>query len=267
MRTTTPTSFTGTTDRGEDAAPVADLHVEVWGEGAPVVLVHGSLATGADEWSAQRPLADRGVRLIVPDRRGYGRSPVADGEDYLADADDLLVLIGAGAHVVGHSYGGLSAMIAAARRPHAVLSLTLLEPPAAQLAGHDPAWQALVKEVRELWASDVPDDEWVVRFLTAVGSEPDELPPDLLTAAVELVPLFRRGRPFSGADLPLDELAAARFPKLVVSGGHHEGFEAMSDELATRIGARRAVVAGAGHEIQFAAPAINDELTALWFDV
>src|SRR5262245_38742448 len=28
------------------------------GTGTPVVLVHGSLATGAEEWQAQRPLAD-----------------------------------------------------------------------------------------------------------------------------------------------------------------------------------------------------------------
>ena len=51
------------------------------GSGTPVVLVHGSLATGADEWQAQRPLAEEGFRLIVADRRGYGRSPAAAGED------------------------------------------------------------------------------------------------------------------------------------------------------------------------------------------
>ena len=33
------------------------LFVEAWGDGTPVVLVHGSLATGSDEWQAQRPLA------------------------------------------------------------------------------------------------------------------------------------------------------------------------------------------------------------------
>ena len=54
-----------------------------------MVLVHGSLATGSDEWQAQRPLADQGYRLLVIDRRGYGRSPAAEGEDYLRDADDI----------------------------------------------------------------------------------------------------------------------------------------------------------------------------------
>ncbi len=54
------------------------LYVEAWGDGTPVVLVHGSLAIGAEEWEAQRPLADEGFRLLVPDRRGYGRSAVAE---------------------------------------------------------------------------------------------------------------------------------------------------------------------------------------------
>ena len=93
---------------------------------------------------------------------------------------------------------------------------------------------------------------------------PAEFPPDFLTTAVELVPVFRRGRPFFEADLPLDQLAAATFPKLVVSGGHHPGFEAMSDDLALRIGASRAVIAGAGHEIQFTGDPLNDALRTLW---
>ena len=50
------------------------VHVEAWGDGTPVVLVHGSLATGAEEWEAQRPLADEGFRLLVLDRRGYGKA-------------------------------------------------------------------------------------------------------------------------------------------------------------------------------------------------
>jgi hypothetical protein len=34
------------------------LFVETWGDGAPVVLVHGSLATGVDEWQASGELGD-----------------------------------------------------------------------------------------------------------------------------------------------------------------------------------------------------------------
>ena len=116
------------TDTTTKTHPVADLYVESWGDATPVVLVHGSLATGAEEWEAQRPLADEGFRLLVLDRRSYGRSPSADGEDFLLDAEDIAELMSEGAHLVGHSYGGLGALFAAARRPQATRSLTLLEP-------------------------------------------------------------------------------------------------------------------------------------------
>ena len=109
---------------------MTDLFVDSFGKGTPVVLVHGSLATGAEEWVAQQPLSEEGFRLIALDRRGYGRSPAAAGEDFLADAEDIAEFMGDGAHLVGHSYGGLGAMCAAARRPEATLSLTLLEPAA-----------------------------------------------------------------------------------------------------------------------------------------
>jgi pimeloyl-ACP methyl ester carboxylesterase len=245
-------------------APGSDLYVESWGAGTPVVLVHGSLATGAEEWEAQRPLADEGFRLLVPDRRANGRSPAAEGDDFLRDGDDIANLMGDGAHLVGHSYGGLGALFAAARRPEATLSLTLLEPGTLTLGqGHAPA-RSLLEEVRRIWDLDLPDDEWVVRFLKAVGSDPDEFPAEFLAAAVPLVPMLRCGRAPWDADLPLAAVAAAPFPKLVVSGGHSAGFDAICDDLAERIGASRAVMEGAGHEIQFIGTPLNEALFALW---
>ena len=253
-----------TTATTTETHPTSDLAVEVWGEGTPVVLVHGSLATGAEEWEAQRPLADEGFRLLVPDRRGYGRSPAAAGEDFLRDAEDIAELMGDGAHLVGHSYGGLGALCAAARRPEATLSLTLLEAGAFALGQHHPAARALVGAVRDMWDEEVPDEEWVVGFLKAVGSDPDGFPPEFLAAALPLVPVFRHGRPIWSPELPLGELADAPFPKLVVSGGHSAGFDVICDVLADRIGAARKVVEGAGHEIQFTGQPVNEVLLTVW---
>jgi pimeloyl-ACP methyl ester carboxylesterase len=247
-----------------DTDTATNLHVETWGTGERVVLLHGSLATGADEWAAQQPLAESGFQLIVPDRRGYGSSPVADGEDYLVDADDAAVLMADGAHLVGHSYGGLGAMFAAAGNPTGTRSLTLLEAPVSSILPEHPTLRALDDGIRAMWTADLPDDEWVRRFLSAVGTDPDELPDDLLSAAAALVPVFRAGRPYFEATPPLDDIAAATYPKLVVSGGHDDGWEAMCAALAERIGADHVVIEGAGHEIQFTGPPLNDRLAELW---
>lgn len=243
------------------------LSVETWGDGVPVVLVHGSLALGVPEWEMQRPLAEHGFSLRVFDRRGYGASATAPGDDYLADADDIVELMGEGAHLVGHSYGGLGVLLAAARCPERTLSLTVLEPAAGTVALHDPAWRAFVDEVSAMWTLEGSDEEWVRTFLTAVGSDPEMLGPELMADAVALTPLLRHGRTFYGCDVPVAALAAARFPKLVVSGGHFEGFEAMCRELAVLIGGELAVLEGAGHEIQFVGEPLNERLLQLWRSV
>jgi hypothetical protein len=116
----------------------------------------------------------------------------------------------------------------------------------------------------EVWDLDLPDRAWMERFLEAVGSDPKELPPELLDAALPLVPVMRRGRLPSGDELPIAQLASAAYPKLVVSGGHDPGFEAICDDLARRIGASRSAIAGAGHEIQFTGQPVNDALLSLW---
>src|ERR671932_155375 len=118
------------------------VHVTVWDEagvGAPtVVLVHGTMTWGTDAFEAQRPLAER-YRLLVTDRRGFGGSPDIDRSDYEVDAADVVELLGDGAHLVGHSYGGVVAMLAAGLRPQSVRSLALIEPSAYRLAEQDPA--------------------------------------------------------------------------------------------------------------------------------
>jgi pimeloyl-ACP methyl ester carboxylesterase len=206
---------------------------------------------------------DEGFRFLAPDRRGFGASRAANGEDFLQDAEDIAELMGDGAHLVGHSYGGIGALVAAGLRPEATLSLALLEPGTFGFGRDHPAGRALVDAAREIWDSEVDDATWVVSFLKAVGSDPDEFPPDFLEAALPLVPVLRNARPMWNPDLPLAEVAEATFPKLVVSGGHSEGFDAICDDVAAKIGAARAEAAGAGHEVQFA-PAVNDLLLAFW---
>ena len=52
------------------------------------------------------------------------------------------------------------------------------------------------------------------------------------------------------AEIPLEALAAAPFPKLVVSGAHHPAFDAICDALERELEAERVVLPGYGHAAQ-----------------
>jgi pimeloyl-ACP methyl ester carboxylesterase len=89
------------------------VHIEQLGNGPRVLFVHGSVSAGSATWKAQSPLADRWTLLIL-DRRGFGESSPADGDDFEVDARDIVEALGEGAHLVAHSYGGVGALLAAA---------------------------------------------------------------------------------------------------------------------------------------------------------
>ena len=233
--------------------------MERWGDGPPVVLVHGSVGGGASTWAEQRPLAER-YTLIVVDRPGYGPTPMVEVEDFEDDAPLVAEALEDGAHLVGHSYGGVVSLLAAARRPEMVRSLTVIEPPAFAVARGDSDVEELVSSLKRHWDTGEENPETFLRgFLELVGSNmrpPRPLPPELERGARLL--LVERG-PWE-ADIPLDELAAAPFPKLVFSGGHHPAFEAVCDVLERRLGAERALITGAGHSVQRTGRPFNERL-------
>ena len=89
-----------------------DIYVKEWGNGLPVVLIHG-WPLSADMWDPQAmALAKAGFRAIAYDRRGFGRSGQPwSGYDYNTLADDLAdVMQQTGANqdatIVGFSMGG-----------------------------------------------------------------------------------------------------------------------------------------------------------------
>lgn len=235
------------------------MHVERIGTGPVVLLVHGSVNGGAGTWGEQEPLAER-FTLLVADRPGYGRTPMIEREDFEADAPLVAEALGRGAHLVGHSYGGVISLLAAALRPEAVRSLTVIEPPAFGVARGHPAVEELVTRLQEHWKTASHEPEAFLRgFLGIVGAKvdpPSPLPPALQRGAEILV--VERG-PWE-AEMPLQELAAAPFPKLVVSGAHHPAFDAVCDVLEAELGAERAVIAGAGHSVPRAGAPFNERL-------
>ncbi|MFI7482494.1 alpha/beta fold hydrolase [Kocuria sp. M1R5S2] len=236
------------------------IHVEHWGDGPPVLLVHGSITGGAGTWSAQRPLAEH-WRLMVVDRRGYFPNPLAEVEDFEVDAGDVAELLTEPVHLVGHSYGGVVALLAAADHPAMVRSLTVNEPPAFGLVPDDPVVGDYVRGMRELWDHGPADPTaFLHAFIAYVGSTftpPDPLSPDLLQNAH----MLRHERLTDEARIPLAALRRqAPFPKLVVSGGHSRVFDAVCDVLERDLGAQRAVVPGAGHSVQRTGVPYNEVL-------
>ncbi len=225
-----------------------------------VLLVHGSVVNGDATWAAQRPLAER-FELVVPNRRGFPPGPDVDSVDYEDEAVWFEQFMEPGTHLVGHSYGGVIALLAAARRPERLRSLTVIEPPALAIARGNPAADAFAAGAERLWKDGSREPEAFLRgFLTAVNPPipPGELSPALLQGArtlmVERYPWL--------AEIPLDELAATPFPKLVVSGGHSEAFDAVCDVLEQRLSAQRAVLPGAGHSVQRLGEPFNELLAA-----
>lgn len=230
------------------------LALRTLGHGPRVVLVHGGLGPEL-AWERQEPLAER-FELVVPWRRGYGESPTVEIQDFEQDAADIVDLLGDGAHLVGFSYGGLGAAIAAGSEPGRVLSLTLIEPALLGLARDDPAVRETVKQSAKMFAAEGPDARAAYAAFAGVENPDDPRTARLLDEALEAVSSTRP--PFQ-ADPDLRAIAAAGFPVLLVSGSSRPGFVHVCDLIAERLGGERLTVEGAGHAVQ-RSPGFNEKL-------
>lgn len=223
------------------------------------VFVHGSGPRDA-AWSNQQALRTR-YELVLVDRRGYGREPGAN-PDFEVDAADVADALEAGAHLVGFSYGGVGALLGALLRPDAVRTLTVIEPPAFGIARGHPAVEALMDRVVPVFAAapESAPEEFVAAFGVALG-----LPARSFSEEGRAIAdAFRRERPPWEAAIPLAELRDAAFPKLVVSGGWHEAFDAVCEVLEQELNAERLVLAEyGGHGVQHDA-GFNRHLERFW---
>jgi len=257
--------FTGSEIRKEASmAPIeTDLYVRIWGEGNPerVVLLHGGNVPDPERiWQAQRPLSER-YEVVVVDRRGFGLSPEAERLTWESELADMLALVGERAHLVGHSYGGVLALIFASRYPERVRSLAAVEPPAFGLALDDPAVAAHIARLAPVHAAgpDLTPDEFFRRFVSAHGEE--------LPAGFALDGAHRKGVNATRltpdpatAPIAVERLAAATFPKLVVSGSWMPEMDITCDRVAALIGAERATFPGSGHSPQQQGERFNERL-------
>jgi pimeloyl-ACP methyl ester carboxylesterase len=245
------------------------LNVTVWGDGEPAVFVHGSFGWGEETWREQRPLAES-YRLLLADRRGFGASPPDGRVDFDRDADDIAELLAEGAHLVGHSYGGVVSLLAAARNPGAVRSLTVIEPPALGLVRGNPTVEEFIAGVGDAMRDARDPSDYQVRFLRNFGFPARAAA--LTGRDLEAARSSWEERNPAEAEIPFDELAEVR--SLIVRGdwasvpaaAAERGriiFHAICDVLVDRLGAESVTFASA-HNPQRLGEPFNERLREFW---
>lgn len=112
------------------------LYHEIHGEGEPLVLIHGGLTTIGEMQGWVEPLA-KTWQVIAVEMQGHGRTADTDrpmsfttmGDDITALLDHLKI---PKADLVGHSFGGASAICAAIQHPEKVRRLVVISSPYAR---------------------------------------------------------------------------------------------------------------------------------------
>lgn len=248
----------------------ADIHIARWGDAGPaVILIHGSAqgsTVGGDRhFARQKALAERGWRMIVPDRPGHGASrDPGRPDDAEADAAWVVELIGDGAHLVGHSFGGAVALAAAARCPEKVRSLTVIEPAMQRFAADDPAVRRFAFKLMRAVLFSFSDVARAQRFAAAVGI------PKAVDGGRPREELAAMGRGIRRLKVPAKdaiarELAvvrAAGIPLLAVTGGWNPGFDVVGARVAAAGGGEHIVIASPHHFPQSVSDEFNDRLDA-----
>jgi 3-oxoadipate enol-lactonase len=107
-----------------------ELSFEKFGEGIPIILLHG-YPLNRSIWNSVIPFLQDICNLVLPDLRGHGHSPVPEGEysmetmavDVIALMDHLKI---EKAIIAGHSMGGYVSLALARYFPERLMGLGLI---------------------------------------------------------------------------------------------------------------------------------------------
>jgi pimeloyl-ACP methyl ester carboxylesterase len=213
------------------------LYYEVYGAGAPLLMVHGNGGSIAD-LSAQIAHFRRRYKVIAMDSRDQGKS--ADSTDkltYEKMADDLAALLdhlkSPPADVVGWSDGGIEALLLGIRHPAKVKKLV------AMAANLNPSDRALRPDVLDL----------IKQMMAAIPPAERETPQARRDLKVT-------GMMLTEPNIPLTALESITAPTLVLASDH----DVIADEHTIEIfhhlpNSQLAIFPNATHLIPFDDPA------------
>lgn len=123
------------------------LNYKEFGQGAPIIILHGLFGT-LDNWQTVAKQLAEEYSVYILDQRNHGRSPHMDSQDYKLMAEDLQHFMEANwihkASIIGHSMGGKTAMQFAQDFPDMVEKLIVVDiAPKAYKGGHQQIFEAL----------------------------------------------------------------------------------------------------------------------------
>jgi proline iminopeptidase len=233
------------------------LHVEVVGNGAPTLVLHGGLGVDHTAYRTLDPLSDE-LQLIYLDHRGNGRSARPDPATLTMAgwADDArrvgrAVAGDAPLVVIGHSYGGFVAQELAIRDPLAVSALVLICTTPGQLGADEepaPPGPPIPDEFAALLSTPPTTDDEVAAGMSALApaylhrADPAVLR-DAMAGTTFSAAAMRRGFEVLAAWSSVDRLGEIVAPTLVIAG-RHDPFTSwpQADRIATRVPRAEVVV-------------------------
>ena len=255
------------------ASDGARLYAEAHGEGVPVLLSCG-LCTTHENWRAQvDPWVAAGLRVILWDYRGHGRSqaprdPAAYSMRQVVDDLGRVLAWGAGgrpAVLGGLSFGGLASLHFALAEPARVRALLLIDTgPGFKNPEAQARWEAQVERTASFLEKNgcqaFIDSKAAA---TAIGLRP-ELPAAQAAgraiAAQDPVGLALFARRIAAVAPPvIDQLASIEIPALVVVGEKDEPYLRAAELLASRLPKAESVrIPRAGHVVNLEEPQAFD---------
>jgi pimeloyl-ACP methyl ester carboxylesterase len=152
------------------------MYYEVYGNGKPIVLLHGSYMTIPMNWSHFIPLLAKNRKVIVTEMQAHGRTRDISRElSYEAMADDVSGLLKHlkidSADILGYSMGGGIAFQLAVRHPEQVRRLVVLS----GTYTHDGWWP----DVEAMYVSFTPEmfkGTSVQKQYDSLGNDPARFP-------------------------------------------------------------------------------------------